>query len=138
MTSQAAGARSARTARSHCTRGTGLLTLMYCRTYLNQDGMAHLFGISQGSISTNISKMVVTAWGRLLVLRDAYEQAKKLPAIEELNEVFPEPVAMTDASEQQPIQKPERPDMEESHYSAKTHNRAHCMVRIRVGNGIRG
>ena len=35
-----------------------LLVLMYYRTYLIQDGMTHLFGISQGSISTNISKII--------------------------------------------------------------------------------
>ena len=34
-----------------------LLTLMYYRTYLTQDGLTHLFGITQGSISTNIGKM---------------------------------------------------------------------------------
>ncbi|MCE2509223.1 MAG: transposase family protein [Nitrosopumilaceae archaeon] len=34
-----------------------LLVLMYYRTYLIQDGMTHLFGISQGSISANIKKM---------------------------------------------------------------------------------
>ena len=35
-----------------------LLVLMCYRTYLTQDGMTHLFGISQGSISTNIGKMI--------------------------------------------------------------------------------
>ena len=34
------------------------LVLMYYRTYLTQDSMTHLFGISQGSISTNIGKMI--------------------------------------------------------------------------------
>ena len=39
-----------------------LLVLMYYRTYLIQDGMTHLFGISQGSISTNIGKIAPTIW----------------------------------------------------------------------------
>ncbi len=95
-----------------------LLVLMYCRAYLIQDSMTHLFGISQGSISTNISKIVPTVWECLPVPRDVYEQAKKCSTIEELNEVFPGLVALTDASEQ-PIQRPKRSDMEKSHYSAK-------------------
>lgn len=95
-----------------------LLALMYYRTYLIQDGMTHLFGISQGSISTNISKIAPTIWECLPVPRDVYEKAKKSATIEELNEFFPGLVALTDASEQ-PIQRPKRSDMEESHYSAK-------------------
>ena len=81
----------------------------------------HLFGISQGSISANIGKIAPTIWECLPVLRDVYEQAKKYYTIEELNEVFPGLVALTDASEQ-PLQQPKRPGMEESHYAkAKTH-----------------
>ena len=34
-----------------------LLTLTYYRTCLTQDGPTHLFGIIQGSVSTNIGKM---------------------------------------------------------------------------------
>ena len=50
---------SARAARSPCIcGGMVLLALMYCRTYLIQDGMTRLFGISQGSISTNIAKII--------------------------------------------------------------------------------
>ena len=95
-----------------------LLALMYHRTYLIQDGMTHLFGISQGSISTNIGKIVPVIWECLPVPRDIYEQARKCATIEELNEIFPGLVALTDAFEQ-PIQQPKRSDMEESHYSAK-------------------
>ena len=91
---------------------------MYYRTYLIQDGMTHLFGISQGSISTNIGKIAPTIWECLPVPRDIYEQAKKSATVEDLNEFFPGLVALTDASEQ-PIQRPKRSDMEESHYSAK-------------------
>ena len=44
-----------------------LLALMYYRTYLTQDSMTHLFGISQGSISTNIGKMIPIIRERLPV-----------------------------------------------------------------------
>lgn len=97
------------------------MILMYYRTYLIQDGMTHLFGISQVSISTDIGKIVPTIWECLPVPRDVCEQAKKRPAMEELNRVFSGPVALTDTSEQS-IQQSKRSDMEESHYAkAKTH-----------------
>ncbi|MCE2508325.1 MAG: hypothetical protein J4G04_03360 [Nitrosopumilaceae archaeon] len=35
-----------------------LMVLMYCRTYLTQDGMTHLCGFGQGSISCNIALLV--------------------------------------------------------------------------------
>ena len=95
-----------------------LLVLMYYRTYLTQDGMTHLFGISQGSISTNIGKMIPIIRECLPVPQKLYWQARKAATVEELNELFPGLVALTDASGQ-PVQQPMRADMEESHYSAK-------------------
>ena len=95
-----------------------LLVLMYYRTYLTLDGMTHLFGISQGSISTNIGKMIPIIRECLPVPQRLYWQARKAATVEELNELFPGLVALTDASGQ-PVQQPMRADMEESHYSAK-------------------
>ena len=46
--------------------------------------------------------------------------------IEDLNEVFPGLVALTDASEQ-PILQPRRSDMEKSHYSAKAKAKTHTV-----------
>ena len=80
--------------------------------------MTHLFGISQGSISTNIGKMIPIIRECLPVPQKLYWQARKAATVEELNELFPGLVALTDASEQ-PVQQPMRADMEESHYSAK-------------------
>ena len=88
-----------------------LLVLMYYRTYLTQDGMTHLFGISQGSISTNIGKMIPIIRECLPVPQKLYWQVRKAATVEELNELFPGLVALTDASEQ-PVQQPMRADME--------------------------
>ena len=75
-----------------------LLVLMYYRTYLTLDGMTHLFGISQGSISTNIGKMIPIIRECLPVPQRLYWQARKAATVEELNELFPGLVALTDAS----------------------------------------
>ena len=93
---------------------------MYYRTYLIQDGITHLFGLSQRSISTNIGKIAPTIWEFLPVPQDIDGQTKKCSTVEELNGFFPGLVALTDASEQ-PIQKPRRSDMESHYAKANTH-----------------
>ena len=118
-----ASAESARAVRSPCIiRDRVLLVLMYYRTYLTQDGMTRFFGITQGSISTNIKKLSPVIRDCLPTPQDLYKEAKKVTTIEEMEEIFPEMVALTDATEQ-PILQPKRADMEKSHYSgkAKTH-----------------
>ena len=96
---------------------------MYYRTYLTQDGMTRLFGITQGSISTNISKTSPVIRECLPLPQKLYKQAGKATALEEIDELFPGLIALTDATEQ-PILQPKRADMEKPHYSsgkAKTH-----------------
>lgn len=118
-----AGAESARAVRSPCIiRDRVLLVLMYYRTYLTQDGMTHFFGITQGSISTNIMKLSPVIRDCLPTPQDLYKEAKKVTTIEEMEEIFPGMVALTDATEQ-PILKPQDPEEETAHYSgkAKTH-----------------
>ena len=95
-----------------------LLTLMYYRTYLTQDGMTHLFGITQGSVSTNISKMSPVIREILPIPQKIYRQAGKAATIEDLSELFPGMVALTDASEQ-PILQPQQSEAEKAHYSGK-------------------
>ena len=99
-----------------------LLTLMYYRTYLTQDGMTHLFGITQGSISTNIGKMSPVIRDILPLPQKLYKQACEATTIEDLNELFPGMVSLVDASEQ-PVQQPQQAEAEKAHFSgkAKTH-----------------
>ena len=47
-----------------------------------------------------------------------HDQAKRVSTPEELEEIFPGPRCLIDASEQQ-VQRPKRKDMEKSHYSGK-------------------
>ena len=56
-----------------------LLTLMYYRTYLTQDGLTHLFGITQGSISTNIGKMSPVIRDILPLPQKLYKQPARPP-----------------------------------------------------------
>ena len=96
-----------------------LLVLMYYRTYLIQDGMTHLFGISQGSISTNIDKMSPIIRDYLPLPQKIHKQACKATTIEDLKEIFPGLVALTDATEQ-PILQPQQSKEEKAYFSGKT------------------
>ena len=94
------------------------MALMYCRTYLTQDGMTYLFGLGQGSISRNIALLVPVIRRSVPLPQKIYQKARRATTVEDLEELFPGMIALTDASEQ-PIQQPKRSDMEKSHYSAK-------------------
>ena len=95
-----------------------LMALMYCRTYLTQDGMTHLFRLGQGSISRNIALLVPVIRRSVPLPQKMYQKARRAATVENLEELFPGMIALTDASEQ-PILQPKRSDMEKSHYSAK-------------------
>ena len=69
---------------------------MCYRTYLTQDGTTHLFGISQGSISTNISKMSPIIRDYLPLPQKIHKQACKATTMDDLKEIFPGLVALTD------------------------------------------
>ena len=94
------------------------MALMYCRTYLTQDGMTHLFGLGQGSISRNIALLVPVIRRSVPLPQKIYQKARRSTTVEDLEELFPGMIALTDASEQ-PIRQPKRSDMKKSHYSAK-------------------
>ena len=95
-----------------------LMALMYCRTYLTQDGMTHLFGLGQGSISRNIALLIPVIRQSVPLPQKIYQKARRATTVEDLEDLFPGMIALTDASEQ-PILQPKRSDMEKSHYSAK-------------------
>ena len=95
-----------------------LLTLMYYRTYLTQDGLTHLFGITRGSISTNIGKMSPIIRDSLPLTKKLHKQACEATTIEYLRELFPGMVSLVDASEQL-ILRPQQPEAGKAHFPDK-------------------
>ena len=100
-----------------------LLTLMYYRTYLTQDGMTHLFGITRGSISTNIGKMFTIIRDSLPLPQKLHKQACEATAVEDLRELFSGMVALLDASEQ-PVLRPQQPEAEKDLFPGKARMQA--------------
>ena len=95
-----------------------LLLLFYYRTYATQDVAAEVFGVGQATVPRSIEQIAPVVKKRVPIPANLYARSKRVPTVEELEELFPGLVALVDASEQ-PIQRPKRKDMEKSHYSGK-------------------
>ena len=93
-----------------------------------------MFGIGQASVSRSIDRIAPVLKKCLLIPEKIYSGTKKISSAEELMDVLPELVCLTDASEQK-ICRPKRKDMEKSHYSGKagTHT-----VKVRYITNIHG
>ncbi len=100
-----------------------------------QDVESAMFGIGhQASVSHTINRIAPALKKCLSIPEKIYSGTKKISSAEELMDVLPELVCLTDASEQK-ICRPKRKDMEKSHYSGKagTHT-----VKIQYITNIHG
>ena len=95
-----------------------LLLLFYYRTYATQDVAAEVFGVGQATVSRSIEQIAPIVKKCVPIPAKLYARSKRVSTVEELEELFPGLVALVDASEQ-PIQRPKRKDMENSHFSGK-------------------
>ena len=95
-----------------------LLLLFYYRTYATQDVAAEVFGVGQATVSRSIEQIAPVVKKCVPIPAKLYARSKRVSTVEELEELFPGLVALVDASEQ-PIQRPKRKDMENSHFSGK-------------------
>ncbi len=111
-----------------------LLSLFYYRTYVTQDVASAMFEIGQASVSRTIDRIAPVLKQCLSIPEKIYSGTKRISSVEELMDVLPELVCLTDASEQK-ICRPKRKDMERSHYSGKagTHT-----VKVQYTTNIHG
>ena len=81
------------------------------RDHMSLDGLTRLFGITRGSVSTNIGKMSPIIRDSLPLPQKLHRQACEATTIEDLRELFPGMVSPVDASEQ-PVLRPQQPEAE--------------------------
>ncbi len=112
-------------------RNRVLLVLFYYRTYVSQDVAGAMFGIGQASVSRSISLTEPLLKQCLPIPEKIYKDSKRISSVEELAEIFPGMVCLTDASEQ-PTNRPKRKDMEKSHYSGKAGTHTAKVVTARA------
>ena len=108
------------------------LLLFYYRTYTTQDVAAEIFGVGQAAVSRSIEQIAPVVKKCMPIPAKLYAKSKRVPTVEELEELFPGLVALVDASEQ-PIQRPKRKDMEKSRYSGRAERhtaKTQCTVNV--------
>ena len=96
-----------------------VLPFLSChRTSATQDVAAEVFGVGQATVSRSMDQMAPVLAKCLPTPEKLYARARRVSTLEELEDLFPQLVCLTDASEQR-IQRPKRKDMEKSHFSGK-------------------
>ena len=82
--------------------------------------MQYCSGPGQATISRSIDQIALIVRQSVPIPAKIYAESRKISSMDELEDMFPGLLCLTDASEQQ-IQRPKRKDMEKSHYSGKAH-----------------
>jgi len=96
-----------------------LLTfLMYYRVYATSALLGFLFGVDQSNVIKDIHKLEPLLKSILPTPQKVYGRVKQLQTLQEIQAMFPELKAFTDATEQQ-IPRPQRKLKRKTHYSGK-------------------
>ena len=94
------------------------MLLVYYRMYLTYDLTGHLFGLDQSNVSRNIRYLEPAVKQSIPIPSKFYADSKKINDIQQLQQLFPELIAITDGTEQQ-IPRPKDRTKRKTHYSGK-------------------
>ena len=95
-----------------------VMLLVYYRMYLTYDLTGHLFGLDQSNVSRNIRYLEPAVKQSIPIPSKFYADSKKINDIQQLQQLFPELIAITDGTEQQ-IPRPKDRTKRKTHYSGK-------------------
>jgi len=95
-----------------------LMLLVYYRCYTSYDLLEYLFGIDASTACRDIAKIEPAVKCSIPIPAKLYADSKKISNIKQLQEFFPELIAITDATEQ-PIPRPKDKKKRKTHYSGK-------------------
>ena len=95
-----------------------LMLLVYYRCYTSYDLLEYLFGIDASTVCRDIAKIEPAVERSIPIPSKLYADSKKINSIQQLEEFFPELIAMTDGTEQ-PIPRPKDKRKRKTHYSGK-------------------
>ena len=93
-----------------------VMLLVYYRLYLTYDLTGYLFGLDQSNVYRNIRYLEPAVRHSIPIPAKLYADSKKIKTIQELQEFFPELIAITDGTEQ-PIPRPKNKKKRKTHYS---------------------
>ena len=80
-----------------------VMLLVYYRMYLTYDLTGHLFGLDQSNVSRNIRYLEPAVKQSIPIPSKFYADSKKINDIQQLQQLFPELIAITDGTEQHAV-----------------------------------
>ena len=95
-----------------------LMLLIYYRCYTSYDLLEYLFGVDSSTVCRDIAKIEPAVKSAIPIPSKLYLDSKKINDMQQLQEFFPELIAITDGTEQ-PIPRPKDKRKRKSHYSGK-------------------
>lgn len=95
-----------------------VMLLVYYRLYITCELAGYLFDLDQSNVNRNISYLEPAVKQSIPIPVKMYSDSKKINSLTQLQEFFPELIAITDGTEQQ-IPRPKNKKKRKTHYSGK-------------------
>jgi hypothetical protein len=95
-----------------------MMTLIWLRLYLTYPLLGYLFGLDQSNVYRNIRMMMPLLKAHLPLPERLQPQGKRVGDIFQLQQLYPDLIAMVDATEQ-PVRRPKGWENQKSYYSGK-------------------
>ena len=102
----------------HTIKDRILMLLMYYRMYTTYDMLGMIFDLNKSNVMRDIRYLEPAVKHSIPIPAKKYTDSKKLKTIQELQQFFPELIAITDGTEQQ-IPRPKDKKKRKTHYSGK-------------------
>jgi len=102
----------------HSIKDRILILLMYYRMYTTYDLLGMIFDLDKSNVMRNIKYLEPAVKQSIPIPAKKYSDVKKINNIMQLQEFFPELIAITDGTEQ-PIPRPKDKKKRKTHYSGK-------------------
>ena len=103
---------------NHSIRDRILMFLMYYRMYTTYDMLGMIFDLNKSNVMRDIKYLELAVKQSIPVPAKKYADSKKLKSLEDIQQFFPELIAITDGTEQQ-IPRPKDKHKRKTHYSGK-------------------
>jgi hypothetical protein len=95
-----------------------LMLLIYYRCYTSYDLLEYLFGVDSSTVCRDIAKIEHAVKSSIPIPSKLYSNFKKINNVQQMQEFFPQLIAITDGTEQ-PIPRPKNKKKRKTHYSGK-------------------
>ena len=95
-----------------------VMLLVYYRLYITCELAGYLFDLDQSNVNRNIRYLEPAVKQSIPIPAKKYADSKKISDMQQLQEFFPELIAITDGTEQ-PIPRPKNRTKRKTHYSGK-------------------